>query len=154
MNVNRLFLAGRLARDPEKRFATSGMAVVTFSVAVNRKTKAAGDREARDEVTFVEVTGFGKSAEPIAEYLHKGDPIFLEGRLRQEQWTDKGSGQPRSKLSVVLDSFQFVGAKSEQRADDPEPAPPPVAQQNTMRQGEAKQPELPTDSNDSDPVPF
>lgn len=152
MNINKLFLGGRLARDPEKRYAPSGMAVVTFSVAVNRKTKAAGDREARDEVTFVEVTGFGKTAEPIAEYLHKGDPIFLEGRLRQESWTDKATGQPRSKLSVVLDWFQFVGAKSEQGAGDDGP-PQSAAPRRTAPEPAAKQGTLPGAAQEDD-VPF
>lgn len=154
MNVNKIFLGGRLTKDPEKRFANNGMAVVTFSVAVNRKTKAAGDREARDEVTFVEVTGFGKTAEPIAEYLKKGDPIFLEGRLRLESWQDKATGAARSKLSVVMDSFQFVGANGEAGAGD-EP-PPGTARKRTAPEPAAKQGNLPgtVAAEEQDDVPF
>lgn len=111
MNLNRVTLAGNLTRDPELRYTPKGTAVVKFGIAINRTWKSeSGDQ--KEEVTFVDVDGFGRTAEAIAQYLKKGNPIYVEGRLKLDSWDDKASGQKRSKLGVVLESFQFVGGKS------------------------------------------
>lgn len=107
MNLNRVLLGGNLVRDPELKHLPSGMAVCSFSIAVNRKWKSESG-EQKEETTFVDLTAFGKTGEVIAQYHRKGHPIFVEGRLKLDQWDDKTSGQKRSKLGVVVESFQFV----------------------------------------------
>jgi len=108
-SLNRVFLMGNLTRDVELRAAGSSQ-VGKFGIAVNRKW-VAGDGEKREEVTFVDCEAWGKTAEAMAKYLGKGRGVFLEGRLKLDQWDDKESGQKRSKLSVVVEGFQFIDAK-------------------------------------------
>jgi single-strand DNA-binding protein len=111
-NVNKVFLMGNLTRDIELRHTPSNMAVAQFGIAVNRKFKT-GTGEAREEVTFVDCEAWGKTAETMSQYLGKGRSVFLEGRLKLDQWDDKETGQKRSKLKVVVDSFQFCDSKSD-----------------------------------------
>ena len=110
MNLNKVQLAGRLTRDPEIRHTTSGTAITDISLAVSRfyKTEAG---ETRDETDFIDVTAFGRSAEIIQKHLHKGNPLFVEGRLKLDQWDDKQTGAKRSKLKVIAESMQFVGPR-------------------------------------------
>lgn len=115
MNLNKLLLAGNLTRDPEMRYTPKGSAICGFGLAVNRKWKTETGDE-KEEVTFVDVTAFGKQAEVIAQYLKKGNPLFLEGRLKLDQWDDKKTGEKRSKLAVVLESFQFLPRGEKQQA--------------------------------------
>lgn len=110
MNINKLTLAGRFTRDPELTFTPKGTAVAKFGVAVNRKWRTESGED-KEEVTFVDVTAFGKTAEAIGQYFKKGREIYLEGRLKTETWDDKQTGQKRSKLVTLLESFQFVGPK-------------------------------------------
>ena len=118
-SFNRVILVGNLTRDPELRYTPKGTAVVRLGVAVNRQWKTdSGD--SREEVTFVDVDAFGRQAEVIAQYLKKGRPILVEGRLKYESWDDKQTNQKRSKLMVVLESFQFLDSG---RKDDGAPAP-------------------------------
>jgi single-strand DNA-binding protein len=107
-NFNQVLLIGNITRQPELRYTPKGIAMTEITVAVNRKWKDASTEIEKEEVTFVECTAFGRIAEVIAETHKKGDPIFVAGRLRTESWEDKQSGQKRSKLSVILDSFQFI----------------------------------------------
>ncbi|MCD8533961.1 MAG: single-stranded DNA-binding protein [Verrucomicrobia bacterium] len=107
-NLNKVFLMGRLTRDPELRFTTSGMAIAKLGLAVNRSWRAPETREVKEETTFVDVDVFGKQAETLGQYLKKGRPIYIEGRLKLETWDDKQTGQKRSRLGVVLESFQFI----------------------------------------------
>lgn len=108
--LNKCFLIGNLTRDPEMRVTPKGTAIAAFGVAINRQTKDdAGNT--RDETTFVDVEAWGKQAELVAKYLAKGAPAMIEGRLRLDEWTDKTSGQKRSKLKVVLENVQFLGSK-------------------------------------------
>lgn len=100
-------LMGRLTRDPEVRYTNSGMAVVDMSLAVNRFRRNQ-DGQQQEEVSFIEVTAFGKQAETMGQYMKKGKPIFVEGHLRQDSWEDKETGKKRSKLGVVLDRFEFI----------------------------------------------
>ena len=98
---------GRLTRDPEVRYASSGSAVAKLGVAVNRFWRNQ-DGQQQEEVSFIEVTAFGKQAETMGQYMKKGNPIFVEGHLRQDSWEDKETGKKRSKLGVVLDRFEFI----------------------------------------------
>ena len=112
MNVNRVLLGGRLTRDPDlKRAGETPLAV--FGIAINRsyKTKAG---EKREETTFVDCEAWGRTAEILAEHLRKGSPVFVEGRLRFNQWDDHGTN--RSKLTVTVESFQFVGEREKANA--------------------------------------
>ena len=111
-NFNKVILMGNLTRDPEIRYTPKGTAIARLSLAVNRRyTTETG--EPREEVTFVEVDAWGKQAEVIAQYCRKGKPLLVEGRLKLDTWDDKATGQKRSRLGVVLESFQFVGGRRE-----------------------------------------
>ncbi|TVR52876.1 MAG: single-stranded DNA-binding protein [Puniceicoccaceae bacterium] len=132
-SFNKVILMGNLTRDPEMRVTPNGLSICKFSIAVNRIYSTA-DGERREEVTFIDIDSFGRQAETIGKYMTKGRGILVEGRLRLDQWEDKESGQKRSKLGVVLDTFQFVGgrgddsggggASSEQREQPDRHSPP------------------------------
>src|SRR5215472_12984189 len=106
-NFNKVILMGNLTRDPELRYTPKGMAIAKIGLAVNRRWKSETG-EMKEEVTFVDVDAFGKTAETIAQYLKKGRPILMEGRLKYDTWEDKQTNQKKSKLGVVLESFTFV----------------------------------------------
>jgi single-strand DNA-binding protein len=106
-NFNKVILAGNLTRDPELRYTPKGMAIAKFGLAINRTWKSETG-ETKEEVTFVDVDSFGKQAELIGQYFRKGKPILMEGRLRLDTWDDKQTNQKRSKLAIVLESFQFI----------------------------------------------
>jgi len=109
-SFNKVLLMGNLTRDPEVRSLPSGQAVTEIGVASNRTYTVGGPGgEKREEVTFVDVSFWGKAGELIAQYLKKGDPIFIEGRLNFRQW--EKDGQKRSKLSVTGENFQFIGRR-------------------------------------------
>ena len=108
-NLNRVLLMGNLTRDPELRYLPSNTPVVSLGLAVNRRWRNQQDQQ-QEETTFVDCEAFGRSAEVINQYLRKGRPVFIEGRLRLDQWQDK-EGQNRSKLKVVVESFQFVDSR-------------------------------------------
>lgn len=110
-NFNKVILAGNLTRDPELRYTPKGTAIARIGLAINRRF-AGEDGQTREETTFVDVDAFGKQAETIGQYLRKGRPILIEGRLRLDQWDDKQTGQKRSKLGVVMESFQFLDSKT------------------------------------------
>lgn len=116
--MNRVTLLGNMTRDPEARSTSSGADVCNFGVAHNRKWKAA-DGSVREEVTFADCEAWGKTAENIAKYLHKGDPILIDGRLRLDKWESK-EGEKRSKLVVVVEAFHFVGGKKQEQTKDKE----------------------------------
>jgi single-strand DNA-binding protein len=121
MNVNKVFLGGRLTRDPELRYTTSGMSICSFGVAVNRTWSDRATGTTKEETCFVDCTAWAKTGEAIAKYLKKGREIFLEGRLKLDQWTTN-DGAKRSKLQVVVDSFQFVGGKRDEEPVSATPA--------------------------------
>jgi single-strand DNA-binding protein len=106
-NFNKVILAGNLTRDPELRYTPKGTAVAKLGIAVNR-TWTTETGEKREEATFVDVDAFGKQAEVIAQYLKKGRSLLVEGRLKLDTWDDKQTGQKKSKLGVVLESFSFL----------------------------------------------
>ena len=111
-SYNKVILLGNLTRDPEMRVTPGGMSICKFGLAVNRNYTTK-DGEKREETTFVDIDAFGRQAEVIAKYLSKGRSVFVEGRLRLDQWDDKNSGEKRSKLGVVLENFQFVGGRGD-----------------------------------------
>jgi single-strand DNA-binding protein len=107
-SFNKVILLGNLTRDPELRYTPKGMAVARLGMAVHRSYKSESG-ETREEVTFIDIDAWGKQAELISQYLRKGSPLFMEGRLKLDQWDDKQSGQKVTKLRVVMETFQFVG---------------------------------------------
>lgn len=109
-SFNKVILLGNVTRDIELRYLSNGTAVCDFSLAINNGFTAK-DGTRREEVTFVEVTFFARPAEIAAEYLRKGSPVLIEGRLKQEAWQDKTTGQNRSKLKVIGESLQLLGSK-------------------------------------------
>lgn len=108
LNLNKVFLLGNLTRDPELRYAPNGTAIVSFGLATNRRFKSA-EGEQKKEVCFVDISMFGRRAEVISEYFSKGSSIYVEGRLKYEQWESQ-DGQKRNKLAVIAENFEFVGA--------------------------------------------
>ena len=111
-NYNKVILMGNLTRDPEVRYTSSGTAIAKLGIAVNRYWRNQEGQQ-QEETTFVDVDAFGKQAETIGQYLKKGRPIMVEGRLKLDQWDDKQTGQKRSKLGVTLENFQFLDSRSE-----------------------------------------
>jgi len=107
-SFNKVILMGNLTRDPELRYTPKGTAVAKLGLAVNRSWRNAEGQQ-QDETTFVDVDAFGKQAETLGQYMQKGRPILIEGRLKLDQWEDKNTGQNRSKLGVILEKFSFVG---------------------------------------------
>lgn len=137
-SFNRVILLGNLTRDPELRYTPKGQAVAKIGMAVNRKYKTdAGEQE---EVTFIDIDAWGKQAELIGQYLKKGNPLFVEGRLKLEQWDDKNTGQKVSKLKVVMENFQFVGGGDRGQQAAPRTAAGPMAQQS---QPKGEDPDIP-----------
>jgi len=108
MNFNKVFFAGNLARDPELRYSGSGQAFCTFTVASNRTWKSK-DGEKKEETTFCRCKAWGKTGEIIAQYLTKGNPIYVEGSLRISEY--EKDGQKKSLTEINVDNFQFVGSK-------------------------------------------
>ncbi|CAI8269259.1 MAG: Single-stranded DNA-binding protein [Opitutia bacterium UBA7350] len=110
-SFNKVILIGNLTRDPEMRVTANGLSICKLGLAVNRSYKTR-DGERREEATFVDIDAFDKQAEVISKYMSKGSPILVEGRLKFDQW--ESEGQKRSKLSVVLDRFEFIGGSRDQ----------------------------------------
>ncbi len=109
-SVNKVILVGNCTRDPEVRYTPKGTAVTDLGLAMNRYYSSDGG-EKREETTFVDVTLWGRQAEVAAEYLKKGRPVYIEGRLQMDSWEDKNSGQKRSKLKVVGEQMQLLGSR-------------------------------------------
>ena len=154
-NFNKVILAGNLTRDPELRYTPKGTAIARIGVAINRTWKNEAG-ETKEEVTFVDADAFGRTAEVIAQYLKKGRPILIDGRLKFDQWEDKNTHQKVSKLRVVVENFQFLdsgrpdgaGASEAPRA---RPTAAPAAAAPTSAP-EAAEPEGPPPEEDD--VPF
>ena len=149
---NKVILIGNLTRDPELRYTPKGVAIAKIGLAVNRAWRDATSGELKEEVTFVDIDAFGKQAETIGQYLKKGSPLMVEGRLRLDSWEDKQTNQKRSKLGVVLESFQFLDSARNREGGAPDsarparPAPSPATPPSTP-EGEEGPPE-------EDDVPF
>ena len=123
-NFNKVLLIGNLTRDPELKHTPSNQAVATIGLAVNR-TYNTKDGEKREETTFVDCEAWGRTAEVMGQYLRKGRPVFLEGRLKLDQWQDR-DGNNRSKLKVVIENFQFIDSRGGGNAEAPAQASSPA----------------------------
>ena len=156
-SFNKVILVGNLTRDPELRYTPKGMAIAKIGLAVNRVWRNEAG-ETKEEVTFVDVDVFGRTAENVGQYMRKGRPILIEGRLRLDQWDDKQTGQKRSKLGVVAETVQFLGSPaggnnaSREGGEAPRrpaaaPAGAPAAPDEPPAEPDAPQPE-------HDDVPF
>jgi single-strand DNA-binding protein len=151
-SLNKVLLMGNLTRDPEVRYTPKGTAVAAIGLAINRQwTSETGEQ--KEDVTFVDIEVWGRQAETANQYLKKGSPLFVEGRLRLDQWDDKESGQKRSKLKIVCERFQFIGGprqgaefsegggegrpqRSAPRASNRPSAPPPSEDAPAPSEGE------------------
>ena len=152
-NFNRVILAGNLTRDPELRYTPKGVAIAKITLAINRTWKSETG-EQKEEVTFVDVDAFGRQAEVVGQYMKKGRPFLVEGRLKLDQWEDKNTHQKQSKLKVVLEGFSFIdskggdsGAPSDAPRARPAAAPTAAAEAPAPAEPEASEPE-------QDDVPF
>ena len=119
-SFNKVILAGNLTRDPELRYTPQGKAVARITLAVNR-TYTLESGEKKEEVSFVDIDAWGRQAEVISQYMKKGRPLLVEGRLKQDTWEDKNTHQKQSKLKVVLEGFSFIDSRG---AADGAPAAP------------------------------
>ena len=157
-SFNRVTLLGNVTRDPEMRYLPSNTAVLDFGLACNRKFKDAQGQD-REEAMFIDCTAFGKPAEILNQYVHKGDLLFIEGHLKLDTWEDKQGGGKRSKHKVTIDNFQLMpnrrdGAGAPAGSPRPEgsqspPAPSrapmgrPAPAQQRQPQQQQQQPEQP-----------
>jgi single-strand DNA-binding protein len=111
-NLNKVMLIGNLTRDPEIKYTPKGQAIAELGLAINRRyTTESGDK--REETTFVDVTLWGRQAEIAKEYLSKGRPVYIEGRLTLDTWDDKQTGQKRSKMRVTAETMQLLGSRGD-----------------------------------------
>ncbi|MDP7056957.1 MAG: single-stranded DNA-binding protein [Nitrospinaceae bacterium] len=123
-SFNKVMLMGNLTRDPELRYTANGSAVTSFGLAVNRKFKQGDDW--KEDVCFVDITVWGKQGENCAEYLSKGRPVFVEGRLQFSSW--ESDGQKRNKLDVVANTVQFLGSRGDSQGGSSGGQPPASAE--------------------------
>lgn len=112
-SFNRVILVGNLTRDPQVKYTPSGQAVSEIGMAVSRSWFDKNTNQRKEDVTFVDVTLWGRTAEIAGEYLAKGRPVLIEGRLQLDQWDDKETGQKRSKLRVVGETMQMLGSRQD-----------------------------------------
>jgi single-strand DNA-binding protein len=151
-NFNKVILIGNLTRDPELRYTPKGTAIAKIGLAINRTWKTETG-ETKEEVTFVDIDAFGRQAETLGQYMKKGRPIMIEGRLKLDTWDDKQTNQKRSRLGVVMETFQFLDFnKSAEGTGAPLP---PKSRQPQSAGSEAEPP--PPDaaaSPEEDDVPF
>jgi single-strand DNA-binding protein len=147
---NKVIIAGNLTRDPELRYTPNGTAIAVFGLAINRKWKDP-DGNLKEDVTFVDVTAFGRSGETVAQYLKKGRPLLVEGRLKLDQWEDRNTQQKRSKLSVVCESFTFLDSGGQREGGDSEDQTRPARGRPAPQQAAEAPQDAPPEDDD---VPF
>ena len=138
-SYNKVLLMGNLTRDPQLKQTPNNMSVAEIGLACNRKFKGK-DGEMREETTFVDCEAWGRTAETMAKYLSKGRPVFVEGRLKLDQWQDK-DGNNRSKLKLVIENFQFIDSRGSQTSEPPATATATAAP-------------APTSAPDTNEIPF
>lgn len=124
LNLNNVVLAGHLTRDPELKQIGADRVVANTGLAINRRWKDASGQQ-HEEATFVEIEAWGRTAELVGQYLKKGSPAYIEGRLKLDSWDDKESGQKRTKMKVVAENVQFLGTRpsSDDASERSQPAP-------------------------------
>ena len=171
-NLNRVMLIGNLTRDPEVKYTPKGTAIADIGLAINRVWKNESG-EKQEETTFVDVTLWGRQAEIAKEYLTKGRPVYIEGRLQLDSWDDKQTGQKRTKLKVTGEQLQLLGARdgasgggggysggrgesSSSAADeyDQRPARPQPSRPAPAQGGGKPKPAAPPPQDDDDDIPF
>ncbi len=158
-NLNKVMLIGNLTRDPELRHTPKGHAVTELGLAINRVWYD-DDKQKQEDTTFVDVTFWGRQAETIQQYLSKGRPIYVEGRLQLDTWDDKETGKKRSKLRVIGESFQFIDSKPGGGGGDgggnyserPQQSSPAPQQRSGPPQGASPAPA--DDYQEDDDIPF
>ena len=147
-SFNKVILMGNLTRDPELRYTPKGTAVASIGLAVNRVWRTETG-ENREETTFVDCDAFGRTAETLCQYLKKGRPVLVEGRLRLHSWEDKQTNQKQSRLRVDIENFRFVDSGgSREGAARPQPSPSPSTSAGAGADQESES--MPSD----DDVPF
>jgi single-strand DNA-binding protein len=149
-NLNRVLLIGNLTRDPEIRYTPKGTAVAEIGLAVNR-IYSGEDGEKKEETTFVDVTLWARQAEIAGQYLKKGRPVFIEGRLQLDTWDDKQTGQKRSRLRVVSESLQLLGSRQEGEGSSPAAPPRRSSVAAPPSRPEPRDPDLDVEPDD---IPF
>jgi single-strand DNA-binding protein len=153
-NVNKVILIGNVTRDPEIKYTPKGTAVTDLGLAINRFIPASEGGDRREETTFIDVTLWGRQAEIANEYLKKGRPVYIEGRLQMDSWEDKQTGQKRSKLRVVGENLQLLGSRdgggsggSRGGGEYDDPTPP-------RSRGGSAPPSRPPAEPEDDDIPF
>ena len=149
-NFNKVILLGNLTRDPELSYTANSTALCKFGMAVNRRWK---DQEGsqRDETCFVDCTMFGRRAEVLNQYVKKGNPLLIEGRLQFSQWTNQ-EGQKRSKLAVVVENFEFMSGRSSDGGGQQQAVP--AAQTAAHEQGPPAEVHSPPPTEEGGNIPF
>jgi single-strand DNA-binding protein len=150
-SFNKVILMGNLTRDPELRYLPKGTAVAKIGLAVNRTWKSETG-ETKEEVTFVDIEMFGRTAENVAQYMRKGSPLLVEGRLKLDSWEDKQTQQKKSRLLVVADTVQFIGAPRGAEGGSGEARPRAAAPVKPVVEAAAAEPE--GGAPEEDDVPF
>ena len=112
-NLNKVMIIGNLTADPEVRTTPRGTSLTELRLAVNRVSNGPNDGERREETTFLDVTCWGRTGEIAAQYLAKGRPVFIEGRLQMDTWEDKQTGQKRSRIRIVAENLQLLGGRGD-----------------------------------------
>ena len=146
-NFNKVILIGNLTRDPELRYTPKGTAIAKIALAINRTWKTETG-ETKEEVTFVDIDAFGRQAETLGQYMKKGRPIMIEGRLKLDTWDDKQTNQKRSKILVTAENVKFLSSGQPREGGAPENARnrPPATPAPTASE--------PAEEPPSDDVPF
>ena len=145
-NLNKVFLMGNLTRDPQLSYTPSQTPVCELGLAVNRRWTAQ-DGQQKEEVTYVDCTSYGKQAETLSKYMKKGRPIFIEGRLKLDQW-EAQDGAKRSKMRIVVEGFQFLGGPDSRGGDGGEGGAPRYQPRTAPQGGRPSAPQ-----NDDAPPP-
>ena len=112
-NLNKVMIVGNLTADPEVRTTPRGASLTELRLAVNRVSNGPNDGERREETTFLDVTCWGRTGEIAAQYLAKGRPVFIEGRLQMDTWEDKQTGQKRSRIRIIAENLQLLGGRGD-----------------------------------------
>jgi len=157
--LNKVFLIGNLTRDPELRYIPSGSAIATFTIGVNRVYKTQTG-EKKEQASFIRIVVWGRRAEVCGEYLSKGSPVFVEGRLQSRDWETQ-DGQKRSTIEVVADNIQFLRMGDKQNAASGAKGAPPPEEVETINlsdeaesNGAVKNDSKKTNADSSEEVPF
>jgi len=152
-SFNKVILAGNLTRDPELRYTPKGTAVAKIGLAVNRNyTTESGEK--KEEVSFIDVEAWGRQAEVIGQYMKKGRPLLIEGRLKLDTWEDKNTKQKVSKLKVVLESFSFIDSNRGEGGSEGGTPATPRAQRSAATASPAAEPVEGDGPPEGDDVPF